>query len=604
MQRPAHHGWLHILGLIGLSVIVTFWILAGVRGDTTYAAPPPYQQPAFLVQTDLCTQLLTNGDFEGTGGWVEYSSLNLPLISDFPPPSGAYRSGNRGAYLADYNQARDYIAQQVAIPADATQAVLTYWWQVETQETTLRAYDFLTVTVDAALEQPIAVIGSHSNQDAEAIWHQNTVDLSAYKGRTVYLRFEAVTDANRPTAFYLDDITLDVCRAAAATPTPTPSPSPTPTAAPNPAGETIMAITPASVEATISATAPVTVSVVMTNVVDLGGFEFTLTYDPRIVHVSGVRVGPFLGSTGRTVTPLPANIDNTNGRVDFGAFSFGSASGPSGTGVLAEIGLVPRGTGTSPLQFAAAQATNTAGNVLSITLQDGQITVRECSPYDMDCDGDIDVVDIMHVASRWNCRQGDTCYDPKYDLDRSGRIDVVDIMQVAARWGCTRGDACYWGATGQPRPTALEAVVSIPDITVPSTGRAIAVPIRVEGAVDMAAFEAEVRFNPRLLSVEGVVMGEFLGRTGREVILLPPQMDPNAGAIRFALFTYGTAPGVNGSGEVAYVLLRPLGHGQVTPRLSDVQVVNTRGQPDAVTLRAGTLNIVTGYPLHLPWLAQ
>ena len=54
---------------------------------------------------------------------------------------------------------------------------------------------------------------------------------------------------------------------------------------------------------------------------------------------------------------------------------------------------------------------------------------------DLDCDCDVDVVDIMMVASKWCCQLGDACYDPHCDLDGDGDIDIVDIMKVAAHWG-------------------------------------------------------------------------------------------------------------------------------------------------------------------------
>ena len=47
--------------------------------------------------------------------------------------------------------------------------------------------------------------------------------------------------------------------------------------------------------------------------------------------------------------------------------------------------------------------------------------------------------DIMLVASRWRCRSGDDCYDERFDLDHDGDIDIVDIMKVAVRWGETCG---------------------------------------------------------------------------------------------------------------------------------------------------------------------
>lgn len=57
--------------------------------------------------------------------------------------------------------------------------------------------------------------------------------------------------------------------------------------------------------------------------------------------------------------------------------------------------------------------------------------------YDFDGDGDVDIVDIMQVASRWNTSIGDPNYDPTYDLNGDGDIDIVDIMMVAAQWGRT-----------------------------------------------------------------------------------------------------------------------------------------------------------------------
>jgi hypothetical protein len=55
--------------------------------------------------------------------------------------------------------------------------------------------------------------------------------------------------------------------------------------------------------------------------------------------------------------------------------------------------------------------------------------------WDLDCNCQVDVEDVMMVASRWRCRRGDECYDPHCDLDDDGDIDVVDIMQVVAHWG-------------------------------------------------------------------------------------------------------------------------------------------------------------------------
>ena len=56
---------------------------------------------------------------------------------------------------------------------------------------------------------------------------------------------------------------------------------------------------------------------------------------------------------------------------------------------------------------------------------------------DFDCSCTVDVADIMEVASRWRCQNGEDCYDERYDLDKDGDIDIVDIMLVVVHWGET-----------------------------------------------------------------------------------------------------------------------------------------------------------------------
>ncbi|MBU0490215.1 MAG: peptidoglycan DD-metalloendopeptidase family protein [Chloroflexi bacterium] len=65
------------------------------------------------------------------------------------------------------------------------------------------------------------------------------------------------------------------------------------------------------------------------------------------------------------------------------------------------------------------------------------LTIQRHLFGDLDHDCDVDVADIMQVASRWNTHTGDPGYDPAYDLDHDGDIDVADIMLVAAAWGQT-----------------------------------------------------------------------------------------------------------------------------------------------------------------------
>jgi len=224
-----------------------------------------------------------------------------------------------------------------------------------------------------------------------------------------------------------------------ATNTPTPStatPTLTPTATPTGEVTPLVWIDPPDQGAYLNE-GSFTADVDIAYVTDLGSFQFTLIFSPAIVHAEGVELGDFLGSTGRNTSTLGPQINNEAGTVTFGGFSFGSQPGPDGSGVLATISFSPQATGESNLNFQEVQITNTVPEEIATDLQDGHVTVLECIPGDLNCDCDVDVVDIMLVASHWGAVEGQPRYDPACDMDNDRDIDVVDIMLVASHWGDT-----------------------------------------------------------------------------------------------------------------------------------------------------------------------
>ncbi len=119
------------------------------------------------------------------------------------------------------------------------------------------------------------------------------------------------------------------------------------------------------------------INVTIEGATNLGAFQFDLLYDPIIVTVADVALGPFTGSTGRTTNPLGPTIEvrGSAGMVSFGAYTYGSQSGPQGSGVLATVTLTAMGSGTSTLQLQHVQVTDTVGNVQLVSVEGGTVAV-------------------------------------------------------------------------------------------------------------------------------------------------------------------------------------------------------------------------------------
>jgi hypothetical protein len=163
-----------------------------------------------------------------------------------------------------------------------------------------------------------------------------------------------------------------------------------------------MRIAPPMVDA--NAGADFSIDVAIVDAVDLGAFEFSLLYDPSCVGAVSVDLGPFLGSTGRTAVPVGPTFDAES--VTFGAYSFGSPTGPNGEGVLATVHFTAGASECSSLlHLQNAALTDTAGNPRTPTLQDGYVNViagcnSDC-PEDINGDGVIDIRDVQLVVSKW-----------------------------------------------------------------------------------------------------------------------------------------------------------------------------------------------------------
>lgn len=123
-------------------------------------------------------------------------------------------------------------------------------------------------------------------------------------------------------------------------------------------------------------------------------------------------------------------------------------------------------------------------------------------------------------------------------------------------------------------------------------GHTVTLQLVVDGATNLGAFEVDLVRDATVADVEGVSLGEFLGSTGRNTMLLGPDRRQPAW-VTFAAFSYGHESGPDGSGVLAQVTLRATGVGTTTLTLQDIQVTDTRANLVPATGLEASLTVIS-----------
>ncbi len=175
---------------------------------TNTFTPAPATNTATATPATTCGETLANGGFEGgTTPWVQTSTNGYQLIDTTRPHTGTH-----SAYLGGYNNGTDTIYQQVTIPATATSASLSYWWYMTTQEACCTPYDYMYAQVLNSSGAVLGTLQTLNNASTANTWTKSTFSLLAYKGQTIRIYFKATTDVSLISSFFVDDVSLNVCR--------------------------------------------------------------------------------------------------------------------------------------------------------------------------------------------------------------------------------------------------------------------------------------------------------------------------------------------------------------------------------------------------------
>ncbi|MEO7970125.1 MAG: hypothetical protein ABI698_02415 [bacterium] len=154
-------------------------------------------------------QLLGNPSFENGASatpWVATTGV-IDNTTSQPARTGAWK-----AWMNGWGSTHtDTLSQTVAIPANATNATLSYWIYIYTAETSPTvAYDKLAVQIRSSSGTVLATLANYSNLSPKFPYAQASFDLSSYKGQTIQVYLVGSEDQGLQTSFIIDDFSLDV----------------------------------------------------------------------------------------------------------------------------------------------------------------------------------------------------------------------------------------------------------------------------------------------------------------------------------------------------------------------------------------------------------
>ncbi len=148
----------------------------------------------------------------------------------------------------------------------------------------------------------------------------------------------------------------------------------------------------------------VSLDVLISGINDLYGYQFSLSFDPKILQASSVSEGSFLSSGGGNTFADGGTIDNSLGTVSFIFNSLvGAVPGVSGSGNLARINFNVTGAGSSALNFSDALFLNSSLTDLPVQIQNGSLQalpVPEPASYLMLMAGLTGLAAVRRRASR------------------------------------------------------------------------------------------------------------------------------------------------------------------------------------------------------------
>jgi hypothetical protein len=192
-----------------VSVDITGLAAGTYNGAITITAPgasnTPLTVPVTLTVSNVSTELIVNGGFEGSSTpWV----LSGNAVRS---TGGLQHSGTGYLIVASANRQTGAAYQQITIPAGSAPS-LTFWLNVTSSETTTTTqFDNLFIEVRNTSGTLLATLVQFSNlnKGASGVYVlRGPYNVSSFAGQTVRIQFRATEDVSLPTSFRVDDVSV------------------------------------------------------------------------------------------------------------------------------------------------------------------------------------------------------------------------------------------------------------------------------------------------------------------------------------------------------------------------------------------------------------
>ncbi len=292
-----------------------------------------------------------------------------------------------GSNAVSYSSAR----QRLVLPASANKITLTFWERPGGGDASDYRQILLLNSAGAFYRTLSQNTGAGNNQ-----WAQRTLDLTPYKGQTVFLYFNTYNNGAGSLAWnYLDDVSVQSCAPGAVSPTPTNTatatsvpPTNTPTATStatsvpptNTSTPTATAVPPTPTQSPTSTPTPVppTPTFTATATPPPPTATSTSTSSPTATATATVTPSPTNAATLTPTATMPANCAELVGNGGFettGVWSLGDTPRPPGyvtspvyAGARAlRLGILP-GSANVASYSSARQALVLPSNAQTLTL--------------------------------------------------------------------------------------------------------------------------------------------------------------------------------------------------------------------------------------------